>query len=1004
MRTIATFKGRTIALLALGLSMLAGPALAQTSSAELSGVLRDESGAAVPEAKLTARNVDTGFALTATTGATGRYRIPNLPPGRYEVRAEAGGFSPLVRTGIELTIGQRAALDLVLKLSGLAEVVTVSGEGPIVEITRTEASQIIEGRRIAELPINGRQFTEFALLTPSVAVGKAITGGGLGPLQENVTKVAFAGLSEQHSNFFSVDGADHNISLSGFQHLTPSQEAVQEFRIVTNSYSAEYGRALGGIVNILTRSGANDFRGSAYYFGRNDALDSKSVLTAPGLDVLRQHQFGASLGGPLVKDRTFYFLNYEGQRREQSPTYSAFVLTSLPAINAIKAYYHLPPERLDVLRFEDNDQLLARLDHHMGRSHLTARYNVIDQRNDNLAGAPGNSGTPSTFRKSPIRDQSGILKLLSVFSEDLTNEALVQVSYRDFRYENKSGEPHLSIPNLLDVGRVIGPADAYKETRYQIRDTVSLQAGSHRLKIGADFSHIRNSITWPLAPNGFFIFSPDSFFGASPFGGLPTPLLFLFTIPRELAGQPIPPRSTDWPNVLYPSPGYEELAQIQYDHDTFDVFVQDDWRPTSRLTLNYGVRYFVETRGDFDANEDLDNVQPRFGFAYSLSSRSVVRGGFGIFHGPLSWANSLAGDRSGIGGGFSSLSRLLGPEKAQEFGQQDPRGVTLSPVPLPQFNGPAAFFFITQGLYPSRIPLIQHVFNHASNDLPNPYSLQWSAQAEHELARDLAVTLSYLGVSTRDLITTIQSNHQVVGRAPNGKTLFAPLSPEFGLYHLQFPDNRSIYHGGTLAIAKRFRHGFGVNANYTFSKAIDRVNSGSSQSFKDVAEDPTNLDLNRGLSNQHVGHRFVLSLVAEGSPGSFLRNFRLGSVVTLESPRFYTIFTGFDANGDLEPGSDRVGTIGRNTYRGDSFRTVDLRVSRVFGLGGGVRAELTVDVFNVFNRTNVTDINTVYGSPLFVGPPPLEFGDGAIAPVPSFGTPAQVGNPREVQLGLKLTF
>ena len=989
--------------LVLVVALFATQIVGQTTTAQIVGSVKDEAGSVIAQAKITARNIETGFSVTGESDESGVYRVPNLPPGRYELKAEAASFASFVQTGLEFTIGQTAAIDITLKAS-LTESVTITDEAPIVERTKTESSEVVEGRRITDLPINGRQFIDFVLLTPSVVIGKAITGGALGPLQENVTKISFAGLSEQHSNFFAIDGADHTISLSGFQHLTPSQEAVQEFRILTNNYTADVGRALGGVVNIITKSGTNEYHGSVYYFFRNDALDAENVLSAPGLDVLRQHQFGVSVGGPITRDRTFFFVNYEGQLKEQSPTYTSFLLQTLPGVNAVKAFYGLTPEVLEQIRQEDYNQFLGRLDHAVNeRNHFRARYNFVHQENENLAGAPGNTGGPSTFRDSPITDQSIVGSFLSIPSSRFTNDFLFQYSRRNFEFTNISGEPHLSIPNLLDVGRVIGPADAYIEDRIQIADSVTFQKGRHNFKFGGDYSHIRDNILWPLTVNGFLVYSPDSFFGAPPFGQ-PTPFIFFFGVPRALAGGPIPNRSTDFANVLFPSPAFEEAARIKYSHNTFDLFAQDDWRATDKLTINYGVRYFIESRGPFDIDEDYNNFGPRLGFAYAWNDKTVIRGGFGVFHSVLSWANIVAPDASYVGSGQTDLSRLLGPGFASEFSGPDPLGITLSPIPIPMFTVPAANNYIRNGVYPAGQPLITHNFNHAARDFPNPYSMQWSLQTEHGLTKDLAVSFSYLGVRALKMATTLQLNAQPIGRLPNGKTLFAPRSMQFGIVQVQIPGNTSTYHGGTVSLSKRFSNNFAVDANYTFSKAIDLVNSGSSQSFKDIADDSSNFKLNRGLSNQHVGQRFVLSAVTEAPQDTFLRNFRLSTIVTLESARYYTIFTGFDANGDLETGPDRVGSIGRNTYQGDPYYNVDLRLSRVVNFTEKLKGEFIAESFNLFNTVNVTDINTVYGAPDFVGPIPREFGDGIGAPAPFFGTPAQVSNQRLFQLAFKLTF
>lgn len=983
---------------------LSDDTFAQTTTARINGVIKDEAGAAIRGAKVAFRNVDNNFIVETATDTSGLYWASNLLPGTYEMKVDAPGFSTLSQAGIELSVGQQARLDLVLKVLGLKESVDISSEAPVIEPTRTESSYVIDERRIRELPTSTRQFIDFTLLTPTVSIGRAVTGGAQGPLQENVTKISFAGLSEQHSNFFAIDGADHTISLSGFNHLTPSQEAVQEFRIITGTYGAEFGHALGGVVNIITRSGTNSLHGSLYYFGRNDAINARNILSAPGLDALRQHQFGFSAGGPARKDKLFFFGNYEGQRKAQSPIYTQFLLDTLPAVNAVKAFYHLPPESLDVIRGEDYDQFLVRSDYQLNeRNRATARYNFVDQRNKNAAGAPGNLGAPSSFRDNPIRDQSLVLTLQSTPGTRLSNQALFQYSHRVFNYTSVSGEPNLQIQNVLTIGRDTGPADAYDESRLELSDSLLYQLGHHSLRVGGDFSHITDSILWPLAVNGLVIFSPESFFGAPPFGQ-PTPFLFVFSVPRSLTGSFIPRRSTDWRNVLFPAPDYRAAAEIPYSHNTFDTFGQDQWHASNRLAITYGLRYFIETRGRFDIEEDYNNIDPRFGCAYSPSSRSVIRGGFGVYHSVLSWSNSIPGDDSYVGSGKNELSLLLGPTIAEGFKRPEPLGISLSPIPTPEFTAPAAFAFIANGVYPSNIPLLTNVFGHSTRRFPNPYAMQWSLQTDYSLSKDLSVSIGYLGVHALKMMTVRQVNSRVIGKLPNGKIQFAPLDPRFGIYHIEFPGNSSIYHGAFLTVNKRFRSNFAFSASYTFSRAIDLVNSGSNLSFKDAPDDQSNIRSNRGLSNQHVGQRLVMSFLASAPKRTFLRGFNLASIVTLESPRSYTLFAGFDANGDLETGPDRVGAIGRNTFRGDSFGSVDLRLSRAFHLTEKLKASLIAESFNLFNTVNITDINTVYGAPDFIGAVPRKLGDGARAPNPSFGTPAQVANPRQLQLAVRLTW
>lgn len=966
------------------------------ANAVLVGRVTDERGAVVPSAHVTVRSVATNLVRSATTDENGYFQVAALPPGVYEVQVEQEGFN-VWRKRIELTVGARETLEIRLTVGTITEQVIVTGES-IVELSRTERSEIISERKIDDLPISGRQFIDFALLTPNAVVGKSITYGATGPLQEFTTKLSFGGLRETYANLYLVDGADHTISVSGLQHLTPSQEATREFRVLTSNYAAEFGPARGAVVNIITKSGGNRFHGVLYNFFRNDNLDANSILSAPGFNVLRQNQFGASAGGPIRKDRLFFFGNYEGQRRAESPVYSSFLLRNIEAINAVKRFYGLSPEVLNVLKINDSDQLLVRVDNHATSRHQQmVRYHLVDQRNENVPGAPGNSGGPSSFRTNPIRDQSLLYTHTVILSPALVNEALFQYSRRSFGYMSVSNEPNLTIANLLELGRNIGPVDRYRESRVQVANNLNLAWSSHAVKAGFNVSYIRDRLLWPVTVNGFAVFTPDSFFGRPPFDR-PTPVFMAVGIPRRLRGEAIPPRSADFKRTLFPTREFEEAARINYTHETCEIFAQDQWQILPSVTFTYGVRYFVETV-PFDnwIEGDHNNLQPRLGFAFAFNqNRGVLRGGFGLFHAIWEWGN-LLGDFTYFGGNGDDIRRF-DPILAPAFGTAGSRGVSLAPIPVPQVTGPAFFNFVTRGEYPTG-PLVQFLVAQQVRDTPNPYAQQATLQLEHELPGQMRVSLGWLWVHGLKLTTLTQLNVVHIGQLPTGKPQYAPRDPRFGIYFARFPGSRSVYHGGTVALSKRFGHGVSFDTHYTWSKTIDLM---SSLSFLDAPEDPMNLRLERALSNQHVGHRFVLSLLAQAPDQSVLRHFKLGMLTTLESPRYRTVFVGFDVNGDLQTGPDRVGTLGRNTYKGDSFKSVDLRVSREIFLSETVRLELIAEAFNLFNTVNVTAVDTVYLAPDFIGPVPRRFGDGVKGPNPNFGNPVDAANPRQIQFALKL--
>src|SRR6266404_6767872 len=279
---------------------------AQTVTSSIQGRVYDSSGAAISGAAVTAVNADTGVSRTNDATSGGDYQITLLPPGDYTVTAEKSGFQKSAKK-VHLDLGAAGTVDFNLPVGQVTEQVSVQDVGEVAEPTRTMVSTVIDEQKIQSLPVNGRQFIVFALLAPGVTIGDT-TSGSTDVIIEPVTKLSFAG-QNIHYNFIAIDGADNISTASGVQKTTPSQEAVREFLVINNTYSVEAGRAVGGIVNIVTKSGTNDLHGSLYEYFRNDAVDAHSPLAAPGLNKLRQNQFGVTLGGPIKKDRTVFFGN-----------------------------------------------------------------------------------------------------------------------------------------------------------------------------------------------------------------------------------------------------------------------------------------------------------------------------------------------------------------------------------------------------------------------------------------------------------------------------------------------------------------------------------------------------------------------------------------------------------------------------------------------------------------------------------------------------------------------
>src|SRR5215813_1851727 len=577
----------------LSLALLSCPAaFCQSITATLQGRVTDKSGAVVAKATITATNADTGLSRSAASDASGEYSIASLPVGNYRVEVKAGTFQAQTRS-ILLTVGESATLDFSLLPGQVEQQLTVTAEAPLIETTRTSTDTVIEQNQIKNLPVNGRQFIDFALLAPGVIIGDTMSGS-TDVIIEPVTKLSFAG-QNIHYNFIAIDGADNISTASGVQKTTPSTDAVREFRVVNNTYSVEAGRAVGGIVNIITKSGTNDLHGSLYEYLRNDAVDARSELAAPGLNKLRQNQFGFTLGGPISKNRTFYFGNYEGQRRSENPYYNSVILANLAQINTFKTGFGLPTEQLNVNRKSDYDNFLLKLDHSFtDREYVFLRYFFNDGRLTNVSPLNDGFDLPSGFKDNNLRDQSIVGSLSSTFTAHLVNELRGQFAHRTFDFPTDTTQPHMEVLNTFTAGVNRGNPDFYQESRTEIVDNATWQHGKHTIAFGGDFSHVNTLESFPL----FYPFEADFaclFNAQCPFSlqaGAPQVLFF------ERFKSPNFTESTFNTSVFKAqkiSDAVRRQAEGDTPHNYGGLYVQDTWQARSNLNLNYGLRYQFET-------------------------------------------------------------------------------------------------------------------------------------------------------------------------------------------------------------------------------------------------------------------------------------------------------------------------------------------------------------------------------------------------------------------------
>jgi hypothetical protein len=1021
-----------VAVLFAGLSCVG-----QVVTVTIQGRVYDSSGAAIPQATVTAVNAATGFSRATTASGVGDYQIALLPPGDYTVTVEKAGFQKSAKK-IHLDIGAAGSLDFSLFPGQVVAQVEVQDVGEVAEPTRTMVSSVIDEQKIQDLPVNGRQFIDFALLAPGVKIGDT-TSGSTDVIIEPVTKLSFAG-QNIHYNFIAVDGADNISTASGTQKYTPSQEAVREFRVINSSYSSEFGRAVGGIVNIITKSGTNAVHGSVYEYFRNDKLDAGSILassdpstcTVPGdltsggctkLNKLRQNQFGFTLGGPIIKNRTFFFGNYEGQRRRESPYYNSIILNNLGAINTFETGIGVNTstngENLGVTRTTDYNNLLLRVDQAINtKNNLFVRYFFNDGNLKNYSPLNDGFDLPSGFKNNNDKDHSIVGNLSTTITPSVVNELRLQYAHRSYDFPTVSAIPHMEVANQFAIGVNRGNPDFYREGRFELVDSLTKNLGSHTLSFGGDYNWVRTTESFPL----FYPFEA-TFVCINPDAANPTSICNISNLQDH---DPVvifferfqkPDFNEDHfdPAVFqlnhYPD-NVRNGAVGTLDHTYSGVYGQDNWRATQHMTINLGVRSDWETWPSRAVNTQV-GVDPRLGIAYSLgtSRNLVIRAGIGLFHGIIP-APLLACQEPSCGGNtkfrpeednLNSVSQLfgfvsnVGPGGGlnQAFDALINQGtypdfVNYVGVPF-TFTGPASIVRFTQ--------------NHKL-----PYGIQHSLALEFEPMKDTVLNISYLRTHGVHLGSFYNINQAPTGvclpaqdsRGNTGcKPQFQPASANFVYFEA---DSRwySEFNGLLVNVNKRLTHHLGYGISYTWSKSLD---NGPNPSFVLIPQDTFNFRAEKALSADHVAHRFVGTATFQGptKKNAIVNDWQFSTIVSLESPHYFTKFAGLDTNGDGFTSNDRVGIEPRNTFKGDSFQSVDLRISRVFKITEKLSLQGLAESFNTMNTVNVRFFNTTYTAPDFipVGSPGT-FREGS--PNPNYGTPRAIFSPRQIQFALRLTW
>jgi len=1035
---------------------------AQTVTAELSGQVTDTSGGVVAKATVAAVNTATGLSRTVQTSDGGHYYFASLPVGEYRISVDHSGFGKSEKT-LTLQIGQAAVLDFTLSVGSTESKVVVSAQAEVIEPTRTQVSTVVTESQIEDLPVNGREFIDFALLAPGVQIGDT-TSGSTDVIVEPVTKLSFAG-QNIHFNFIAVDGADDISTVSGIQRGTPPQDSVREFRVINNDYTSDYGRAVGGIVNIITKGGTNDFHGSLYEYYQNGSVDAKSILSA-GLNDLHQNQFGAAIGGPISKDKTFFFANYEGQRRDESPHYNSAVIENITSINIAKLALGLPaePDLSSVIRTSNLDNGFLRLDENLSEhNYLFARYFITDARLTNQSPLNDGFDLPSAFKDNFFRDQSIAGHLTSMIGTNKTNELLMQFARRSFNFPTDTTQPHLEVSNTFASGVNRGNPDFYRERRFEVTDNFTINLNKHAISFGGDFNWVRSQETFPLfypfeadfANLGAYLGNDGVVTGCATAPVCPHPFVIFFERFDAASGFSEPSLDPAIYQGRRIPAAIDKQATGIIDHTYEGFFLQDKWRATDKLAITAGVRYEFETWPKALLNTYWGGVDPRLGVAYNLGGpmHVVLRAGAGLFHGII--PSPLLGCQIPSCGGQATY-----PGRPNEDAQNSNTEL-FAFASAPGITNVGLESLLSTGTYPDAVPfpnvcfpgetvLSQCAFFEPSTIVrfdaghKNPYGAQATASVEFQPMKDLDVNIS--GMHTRGIHlgsfynvnqpdpsgqfiehtstggTTGCKNVYFVGLPPGnaGACAAAPAGilsgafnpgvrdPGYAVFFEATSRWDSQFDGMFITVNKRISHHFAFGLSYTLSKTID---DGPNPSFVLIPQDSLNLKQERALSADDVRNRFVGNLTLQSPKQGFLlwRDWEFGTIVTLQSPQHFTIFSGFDSNGDVFGNNDRVGLEGRNTFKGDTLQTMDARISRKIPFNEKMNLELMVEAFNLFNTVNVRFFNTAYGAADFCpeGGPNSGCGSPSFidgSPNNLFGTPRAVFNPRQLQFAGRFTF
>ena len=922
------------------------PGFAQQSVeyGSISGRVTDPSGAVVSGAQVAARSADTNVTAAAVTDQEGRFRFPYLRVGPYELTVRHEGFQDVTRT-LRLTVGSAFELPVMLRVGGLDSSVTVTGDTAVLEAARSQIAATVSEPEIRGLPMNGRNFLELALLVPGVSPANV----GSTQLFAETSAVPGVSLSvgsqRNLSNSFVVDGLSANDDAAGLSGIPYAVDAIEQFQVVTSGAQAELGRALGGYVNVVTRSGTNVLHGTVYSYFRDARFDGRNALSGTKLP-MHQAQYGGSLGGPLVANRTFYFGNVEQRRLDQT----GLTTISAPRVAAVNA-------RLDAVGYQgprlvtgsyanpvDSTNVLGKVYHQVnGRDQLSIRYSGYGVSAENSRGAGGLTA-PSASTQLDSLDQTIAISNTFTLSSRTVLETRAQFAYSDLQAPPSDPlGPAVTIAGVASFGTSSTSPTSRVNSLYQVVNNLSHHAGAHAFKVGIDFLHNTARITFPRSSRGSYTFS---------------------SLENFLAG-------------TYNNAGFTQtfgVSDVSQTNPNLGLYTQDEWKVSPGVTLNLGLRYDLQLLETI--NTDRNNLSPRVGVAWSPfeSRRTIVRASAGLYvdRVPLrALANAIL-----------SAGNTSDPSKLRQV------GVSLSPA---QAGAPAF-----PGILTEVVPSVTRAnLTTMDRNLENAYSRQGSVEVEQQIGNQATVSAGYHYLRGLNLLMSVNQNVPacVASGSNNGCRPNAGYANN-GQYSSVGESN---YHGLHVSFVQRPARWGHYRVSYTLSKSMNNLG----EFFFSAPIDPFDLSKDWGRADNDQRHKFVVhaSLLAPTAPAStawqYLTNgFQLSATLQAYSPPPFNITSGATTvqgsagrpilNGEFIP---------RNAGDGSAFLSLNMRVARAFRLFGRVQLEVQAEAFNLTNHTNVVTRNTAFGS----GPYPA-------SPLATFGQVTAVGDPRSFQFGARVRF